>query len=120
MKATRFTQAQIIALLREAETGQTTIEALCRKHAIGDATFYRWRNKYGGMDASDAARLKELERENSRLKKLLAERDLEIEVMKEINAKTWSSAHARRSERPFAWAKRTCPRRPRALPIFLH
>ena len=89
MKATRFTEAQIIAILREAETGQTTIEALCRKHAIGDATFYRWRSKYGGMDASDAAWLKELERENSRLKKLLAERDLEIEVMKEINAKKW-------------------------------
>lgn len=89
MKANRFTEAQIITILREAETGQTTIEALCRKHAIGEATFSRWRSKYGGMDASDAARLKELERENARLKKLLAERDLEIEVMKEINAKKW-------------------------------
>ncbi len=89
MKAGRFTEAQIITILREAEIGQTTIEALCRKHAIGEATFYRWRSKYGGMDASDAARLKERERENSRLKKLLAERDLEIEVMKEINAKKW-------------------------------
>lgn len=89
MKANRFTEAQIITILREAETGQTTIEALCRKHAIAEATFYRWRSKYGGMDASDAARLKELERENGRLKKLLAERDLEIEVMKEINAKKW-------------------------------
>ncbi len=89
MKAGRFTEAQIITILREAETGQTTIEALCRNHAIGEATFYRWRSKYGGMDASDAVRLKELERENTRLKKLLAERDLEIEVMKEINAKKW-------------------------------
>jgi putative transposase len=89
MKASRFTEAQIIAILREAETGQTTIDALCRKHAIGEATFPRWRSKYGGMEASDAARLKELERENTLLKKLLAERDLEIEVMKEINAKKW-------------------------------
>ncbi len=89
MKASRFTEAQIITILREAEMGQTTIETLCRKHVISEATFYRWRSKYGGMDASDAARLKELERENTRLKKLLAERDLEIEVMKEINAKKW-------------------------------
>jgi putative transposase len=89
MKASRFTEAQIISILREAETGATTIEALCRKHAIAEATFYRWRSKYGGVDASEAARLKELERENARLKKLLAERDLEIEIMKEIHAKKW-------------------------------
>ncbi len=89
MKASRFTEAQIITILREAEMGQTTIETLWRKDVISEATFYRWRSKYGGMDASDAARLKELERENTRLKKLLAERDLEIEVMKEINAKKW-------------------------------
>lgn len=87
MKASRFTEAQIITILREAETGTTTIEAVCRKHAIAQATFYRWRNTYGGVDASEAARLKELERENARLKKLFAERDLEIEIMKEINAK---------------------------------
>jgi transposase-like protein len=89
MKANRFTEVQIITILREAETGQMTIEALCRKHAIGEATFYRWRAKYGRLELSDAVRLKELERENTRLKKLLAERDLEIEVMKEINAKKW-------------------------------
>ena len=89
MKASRFTDEQIITILREAETGTITIESLCRKHAIAEATFYRWRSKYGGLEASDAARLKELERENARLKKLLAERDLEIEVMKEVNAKKW-------------------------------
>ncbi len=89
MKAGRFSEAQMIAILREAETGQGTIEALCRKHAIAEATFYRWRSKYGGMERSDAARLKDLERENGRLKKLLAERDLEIEILKEINAKKW-------------------------------
>lgn len=89
MKANRFTDAQIITILREAETGQETIQQLCRKHAIAEATFYRWRNKYGGVDASEAMRLKELERETARLKKLLAERDLEIEVMKEVNANKW-------------------------------
>jgi putative transposase len=89
MKASRFTDEQIITILREAEMGPATIEALCRKHMIAEATFYRWRSKYGGLEPSDAARLKELERENARLKKLLAERDLEIEVMKEINAKKW-------------------------------
>jgi putative transposase len=65
MKARRFTEAQIISILREAETGQTMIEAMSRKHAIGAATCYRWRSTYGGMDASDAARLKELEREHT-------------------------------------------------------
>ncbi len=76
MKASRFTEAQIITILREADAGQGTIETVCRKHAIAEATFYRWRAKYGGLEPSDAVRLKELERENARLKKLLAERDL--------------------------------------------
>ena len=89
MKTGRFTDAHIITMLRDAETGQMTIEALCRKHAITEATFYRWRSKYGGMEPSDAARLPNLEREHARLKKLLAERDLDIEVMKEVHAKTW-------------------------------
>jgi transposase-like protein len=89
MKANRCTEAHIIAILREAERGTDTIESICRKHAVGEATFYRWRSKYGGLEPSDAARLKDLERENTRLKKLLAERDLEIEVMKEVNAKKW-------------------------------
>ena len=87
MKAGRFTEAQIITILREAEAGQLTIEALCRKHAIGEATFYRWRSTYGGMDPAEAARLKQLEREHARLKQRLAERDLEIAGMTEVNAK---------------------------------
>ncbi len=89
MKANRFSETQIITILREAEAGKEPIEALCRKHGISGATFYRWRSKYGGMEPSDAARLKELERENARLKKLLAERDLELEILKELNAKKW-------------------------------
>jgi len=62
---------------------------VCKKHGISEPTFYRWRNKYGGMDVAEIRRLHELEKENARLKKLLAERDLEIEVMKEINSKKW-------------------------------
>ncbi len=62
---------------------------VARKHGITEQTLYRWRQKFGGMEAGDAARLKDLERENARLKKLLAERDLEIEVMKEISIKKW-------------------------------
>ena len=89
MKANTFTDQQIVAILREAETKTETIDALCRKHGIGQATFYRWRTKYGGMDAPQLTRLKELDRENARLKRLLAERDLEIDVLREINAKKW-------------------------------
>ena len=89
MKASRFNNEQIISILREAEAETTTIEALCRKHTIAEATFYCWRSRYGGLEVSDATRLNERERENAPLKKLLAERDLEIEVMKEINAKKW-------------------------------
>ena len=89
MKATTFTDQQIVAILREAETKTETIESLCRKHSIGQATFYRWRAKYGGMDVPQLTRLKELDRENARLKRLLAERDLEIDVLREINAKKW-------------------------------
>ena len=89
MKASRFNHERISTIVREAEVGTTTSEALCRKHAIAEATFYRWRSKYGGLDVSDAARLTDLEREHARLKKLLAERDLESEVMKELTAKKW-------------------------------
>jgi putative transposase len=76
-------------MLRDAESGQLTIEVLCRKHAIGEATFYRWRTKYGGLELSDAVRRKDGARDNARLKNLLAERDLEIEVMKDVNANKW-------------------------------
>ncbi|PNS08365.1 Transposase [Lysobacter silvestris] len=68
----RFTEEQIIVILREAETGAMTIKALCKKHNITDQTFFRWRNKFGGLDVPDARRLKELESENGRLKRLVA------------------------------------------------
>ena len=88
-KTKRHSTEQIIAILREAETCGKPIQDFVRDKGISEQTFYRWRSKYGGMDVKDSRRLKELETENMRLKKLVAERDLEIEVMKEIAAKKW-------------------------------
>ena len=78
----RYTDEQIIGFLREAEAG-IPVKELCRKHGFSDAAFYLWRNKFGGMSVSEAKRLRELETENARLKKLLAESMLEIEVSRE-------------------------------------
>jgi putative transposase len=80
----RFTQEQIVAILREAESGQKPVGEICRKHAISAPTFYVWRRKYGSMAESEVKRLRELEKENARLKRLLAERDVELDVMKEL------------------------------------
>ena len=88
MKTSTFTEEQIVQILREAETGEQTIGTACRTHGISENTFYKWRKKYGGADVSAIKRLRELELENGRLKRLLAERDLEIDVIKEILGKT--------------------------------
>jgi putative transposase len=84
----RFSEEQIIGFLREAERG-VTLKDLCRRHGFSEASYYLWRSKYGGMDVSDARRLKTLESENARLKKLLAESMLENEVSREALRKKW-------------------------------
>jgi putative transposase len=87
MKQGQFSQERIVAILQQAEKGETTIQALCREQGITETTFYRWRKIYGGMSIAEAHRLKELEKENARLKRLLAERDLAIDALKEYLAK---------------------------------
>ncbi len=84
----RFTEEQIIGFLREAEAGLAVAE-LCRRHGFSEASYYLWRSKFGGMNVSDSKRLKELETENARLKRLLAESMLENEVTKEALRKKW-------------------------------
>lgn len=86
MKPSRFTEEQVIGILRKQEAGTKTAE-VCRKHGISGATFYKWKAKYGGMDVSDARRLKTLEDENTKLKKLLAETMLDNAMLKEIASK---------------------------------
>ena len=88
MKRSRFAEEQIIAILREQEAGATTADT-CRKHGISGATFYKWKAKYGGLEVSDARRLKALEDENGKLKKLLAEAMLDNAMLKDIASKKW-------------------------------
>jgi putative transposase len=88
MKKSRYSESQIISILKEAESGIPVAE-LCRKHGMSDATFYNWRSKYGGMDASMMKRMKELEEENRRLKKMYAEERLKTEIVQEALEKKW-------------------------------
>jgi putative transposase len=88
MKPSRFTEDQIIGILREQEAGAKTAD-VCRQHGISSATFYKWKAKYGGLDVSDAKRLKSLEDENTKLKKLLAEAMLDNAMLKDIASKKW-------------------------------
>ncbi|RVG00033.1 transposase [Sinorhizobium meliloti] len=88
MKRSKFTEEQIISILREQEAGAKTAE-LCRKHGMSEATFYAWKAKFGGMDVSDAKRLKVLEEENARLKRLLAESMLDQAALKDLLSRKW-------------------------------
>lgn len=80
----RFSEEQIVSILREGESGAKTVEAICREHGVSSASYYQWKRKYGSMSEPEVKRLRELEKENLRLKRLLAERSLEIDVMKEF------------------------------------
>ncbi len=87
MKASQYTVEQIITIVEQADKGDQTVAAICRTHGIAEATFYRWRKSYAGMTVNEAQRLKELEKENARLKRILAERLLEIDLLKEVLGK---------------------------------
>ncbi len=88
MKRKRFNEEQIVRILKEAETAGTAREVI-RKHNITEQTFYRWKNKYGGMEVGDVVRMKSLEQENTELKKLVAERSLDNRMLRDVNAKKW-------------------------------
>jgi putative transposase len=88
METSRFTESQIIGILKQAEAG-TPVPELCREHGMSSASFYKWRSKYGGMDAALMTRMKELETENARLKKMYAEERLKAEVVREALEKKW-------------------------------
>jgi len=101
MKPSRFTEEQIIGILREQEAGAATAD-ICRKHGISSATFYKWKAKYGGLEVSDAKRLKALEDENAKLKKLLAEAMLDNAMLKDVAAKNGDARRKARGRRSFA------------------
>ena len=84
----RFTEEQIIGILKEREAG-LPVKELIRKHGISDQTYYRWKSKYGGMEVNEARRLKELERENRQLKQIVADQALDIKILKDVNSKNW-------------------------------
>lgn len=88
MKKSQINEEQIIGIVREAG-GDTPVKAVCARHNLSEATFYRWRAKYGGMEVNEVRRMRALEEENSRLKRLVADQAVQIQILKEVNAKKW-------------------------------
>jgi len=89
MKKGRFSEEQMVGILREAERDEKPVGEICREHGIAEQTFYRWRKRFGKLEVSDVQRLRELAAENARLKRLLAERDLDVDALKELLSKKW-------------------------------
>lgn len=89
MKTSKFTEDQIVKILEEGEKSEETVEEVCRKHGIHKQTYYGWRKKYGGLNTTDLQRMRQLEQENGRLKRALADAMVDNQVLKELNAKKW-------------------------------
>lgn len=89
MKKSKFTEEQIIAILKEQEQANMKVSDICRKHGISDQTFHNWKKKYGGLTVDELRRMKELEQENSRLKRAVAELTLDVQILKDVNSKKW-------------------------------
>jgi putative transposase len=89
MRKSRFSEEQIVAIVRESEKGELTVAEVAKKHRITQTTLFRWRRKFSGLEPNQAVELQRTLKENARLKKIVADRDLEIEILKEINAKKW-------------------------------
>jgi putative transposase len=88
MRKSKYSEEQIIGILREAE-GETPVKAVCARHNLSEATFYKWRAKFGGMEVNEARRLRSLAEENNRLKRLVADQAVQIHILKEVNSKKW-------------------------------
>lgn len=89
MKKSKFTEEQIISILKEQEQTEMKVADICRKHGISDQTFHNWKKKYGGLTVDELRRMKELEQENSRLKRAVADLTLDVQILKDINSKKW-------------------------------
>ena len=89
MRKSRFTDEQIVAIVRESEREGMTVAQVAKKHGLTDTTLFRWRKRFGGLDANQATELRRLQHENARLKKVVAELTLDVDILKEVNAKKW-------------------------------